>query len=314
MDYKVPLLIVAFIFFIILIQTPVKSLPITHDIPTHSSPKHLLYNVLQKYSNGDKITLTGNCNVNLYTKYIITSEMKQYFKKLINEVLLSIYNVTQNVYQIQELNNIYEEIDYKGNKRYIIDATINATHNFYTVKLLLDIVTLNGDTYINYINVNTASNNNILDKYHVKYKGTQGILSYYNNFSKNIKTLLDSEYKKHNKLIGVSDSSLNYNLNNVLSLSSLVNMYFPSTLSENTLQGYESNHMKGLVERYLPTELTSLYSKYFCDKDSTTWNNRGINNKGSDTCLLDNTNVYKEIIQPKELPGLFFDRSSRRKY
>ncbi len=37
-----------------------------------------------------------------------------------------------------------------------------------------------------------------------------------------------------------------------LSLSNLMNMYVPSTLSTSTLQDYENKNMKGLVEQYFP--------------------------------------------------------------
>ena len=85
--------------------------------------------------------------------------MKQYFKEVINDMLRSIYNITKSIYQVQELNNIYEEIDSKNNKRYIVDATLNAIQNFYTVNLLLDFVIINGDTYINYINMSLIVEN-----------------------------------------------------------------------------------------------------------------------------------------------------------
>ena len=50
--------------------------PETHkDTSGHVKPEHLLYDVLQKYSNGDKVTLEGNCNVELYTKYTIDVDM-----------------------------------------------------------------------------------------------------------------------------------------------------------------------------------------------------------------------------------------------
>ena len=41
------------------------------DNSGHVKPEHLLYDVLKQFSSGDKITLTGQCRVNLYTKDII---------------------------------------------------------------------------------------------------------------------------------------------------------------------------------------------------------------------------------------------------
>ena len=58
------------------------------DTPSHSKPKHVLHNVLQEFSKGDKVTLKGDCKVNLYTRNTITVDMKDRFTKLINESLL----------------------------------------------------------------------------------------------------------------------------------------------------------------------------------------------------------------------------------
>ena len=57
---------------------------------------------------------------------------------------------------------------------------------------------------------------------------------HYNNFDKNIKTLLDTDIKNRS-IDRFSDSSLNYDFNN----GNLVvnDMYVPSTLSTSTLQG-----------------------------------------------------------------------------
>ena len=46
---------------------------------------------------------------------------------------------------------------------------------------------------VNYININNASNNNILDRYDVVYQD-QGILFSHSNLSSNIR-VLDTEYK-----------------------------------------------------------------------------------------------------------------------
>ena len=45
----------------------------------------------------------------------------------------------------KKLNNIYEQTDSLGNKRYIVDATINSKNNYYTVNIVVDFVVLNGE-------------------------------------------------------------------------------------------------------------------------------------------------------------------------
>ena len=118
------------------------------DTASHSKPKHVLHNVLQEFSKGDKVTLKGNCKVNLYTRHTTTVDMKDKFTKLINEILKSIYGLIISIYDIQELNNIYEKIDESNNKRYIVDATINSKNNYYTVNIVVDVVILKGEVLV----------------------------------------------------------------------------------------------------------------------------------------------------------------------
>ena len=79
-DYYFKLLIV-FILLVLMINTSQlnntfdKTKPIK-DTSGHVKPKHLLYDLLKQYSSGDKLYLSGDCQVNLYTKYIISAEMK----------------------------------------------------------------------------------------------------------------------------------------------------------------------------------------------------------------------------------------------
>ena len=150
------------------------------DESGHVKPEHLLYDVLKQYSSGDKVYLSGQCEVNLYSKHIIDVNMKQKFTKLLNEVFSSVYGITNRLFQVQELNNVYEQIDSSNNKRYVVDATLNSLSNYYTARVMLDIVVINNEVMVNYINVNDASNNNIIDRYDVVYDD-QGILFNHNN-------------------------------------------------------------------------------------------------------------------------------------
>ena len=76
------------------------------DESGHVKPEHLLYDVLKQFSSGDKISLSGTCSVNLYSKHIIDVTMKQKFTKLLNEIFSSVYGITHRLFQVQELNNI----------------------------------------------------------------------------------------------------------------------------------------------------------------------------------------------------------------
>ena len=213
---------------------------------------------------------------------------------------MSTYGLTNRLYQVQELNNIYEQIDVFDNRRYIIDATINSVSNFYSVKVLLDIVIINNEIMVNYIGVNDASNNNIIDRYDVVYQD-QGILFNHNNFTTNIRSLLDTEYKKNNKLIAIQSAKLdsnNYQLENVLSLTSLLKNYLPSTLSSESEKNLKMKGLEGQIEMYFPSDITAARSPQFCDKYL------------SKSCVFDHNNTETEYNQPYMAPGQFFNRSS----
>ena len=67
--------------------------------------------------------------------------------------------------------------------------------NYYTIRLISDIVILRGEIYINYLNIQTGSNPTILNKYDVKFNDT-GILFDGNMFKENIEKLFDSFLQK----------------------------------------------------------------------------------------------------------------------
>ena len=105
------IVIVFFIFvgYLIMDHFNTKQLIPIQDKPTHSKPKHVLNSVLSDFSRGDKISLTGKCNVRLYTRNTLTMDMKSKFKNLINEIFKSVYGITDHIYELQELNNVYEK-------------------------------------------------------------------------------------------------------------------------------------------------------------------------------------------------------------
>ena len=293
------IVIVFFIFvgYLIMDNFKTKQLRPIQDKPTHSKPKHVLNSVLSEFSRGDKISLTGNCNVRIYTRNTVTMDMKSKFKNLINEIFKSVYGITDHIYELQELNNVYEKTDTLGNKRYILDATIISKNNYYTVNIVVDFVVLNGEILVNSVNTNYASNNNIVNRFDVVFN-EQGILLDRNNFKENVGALLDNKYREQHKVIAVDASKMdvkNYELDNVLSLTSLLNKYYPATTSNSTIKNLESKGMDGLTEQYFPPDLQTIESQQYCSGGS---------------CVFRHNSSSSEYTQPYMAPGLFYDRSS----
>jgi hypothetical protein len=305
-------ILVGLIFYYIHLNREIPTNQYSVDQSGHVKPEHLLYDVLKQFSSGDKVNLSGACTVNLYSKHIIDVTMKQKFTKLLNEIFSSVYGITHRLFQVQELNNIYEQIDAFNNKRYVVDATLNSVSNYYTARVILDIVVINNEVMINYVNINDASNNNIMDRFDVVYNN-QGILFNHNNFSENIRSLLDTEYKKNHKLIAVNSSQLdskNYNLENVLSLNSLLKRYLPSTLSSESEKDLQMKGLDGQLEMYLPPSVTTAKSPQFCNKYLNGWTSNTVNIPGDEHCVFDHNTTETEYNQPYMAPGQFFNRSS----
>ena len=296
--------ILIILFFIvvgyIIMNTFTKPGRAIHDIsdkPSHSKPKHVLNSILNNFSRGDKISLTGNCNVRLYTRNTITVEMKSKFKNLINVIFKSVYGLMDHIYELQALNNVYEKTDALGNKRYIVDATIVSKNNYYTVDIVIDVVLLNDEIMVNSVNTNYASNNNIVNRYDVVFN-EQGILLDRNNFKENVSALLDNKYKEHHKVVTVDASkmdSTNYQLDNVLSLTSLLNKYYPATTSNGSINRLKDKGMDGLMEEYFPPDLQTVESPQYCPGGG---------------CVFRHNSSSTEYTQPFTVPGLFYDRSS----
>ena len=189
---------------------------------------------------------------------------------------------------------------------------MNSVSNYYTTRVILDIVVINNEVMVNYVNINDASNNNIMDRFDVVYNN-QGILFNHNNFSENIRALLDTEYKKNHKLIAVNSSQLdskNYNLENVLSLNSLLKRYLPSTLSSESEKDLQMKGLDGQLEMYLPPSITTAKSPQFCNKYLNGWTSNAVNIPGDEQCVFDHNTTETEYNQPYMAPGQFFNRSS----
>jgi hypothetical protein len=223
--------------------------------------------------------------------------MKGKFKNLINEIFKSVYGITDHIYELQEINNVYEKTDSLGNKRYILDATIVSKNNYYTVNIVVDFVVLNGEILVNSVNTNYASNTNIVNRFDVVFND-QGILLDRNNFKENVGALLDNKYREQHNVIAVDASKMdvkNYELDNVLSLTSLLNKYYPATTSTGSVNSLESKGMDGLMEQYFPPDLQTIESQQYCP---------------GGYCVFRHTSSLTEYTQPYTAPGLFYDRSS----
>ena len=148
-------------------------------------PEHKLFKILNSISGGNKVKLSGTCSKFIYNKNTISSELNEKLTFLIQDIISSLNRIAKNEYYMKQIENVYCMIDSKNNQRYIIDYFIYDIQNFYTIRLISDIVIVDDEIYINYLHVQSGSNNTLLNKYDIKFNSI-GILFDSNMFQEDI--------------------------------------------------------------------------------------------------------------------------------
>lgn len=263
-------------------------------------PEHKLYKIFSKISSGSKIKLHGKCIKYIYNKNTIDQELNANVLKLLKAMISKINYISNQEYYIKNIENIYCLIG--RNQRYIVDFFIHDISNYYTIRIISDILVIDGDIYINYINTQNGSNPILLNNYDVKFNSS-GILLDANMFHENVEDLLNNFYAKNYNIISVNnDSSLEYtsdDLTGVYNMNSFNNLYFPTNMSNKTLENYNKKGIKEYNENYLPMNQKTIYSQNVC------------NNK---SCLINNYSTQKRINEPYNSPGVIYERVSNDQY
>ena len=281
-------------------------------------PEQALQKVFSTMSLGPKIRLGGVCEETIYDKNTIPVPLNERVVALVKKLMSGVQQIVKHEYYMKKIENIYILQDAKGNTRYIIDFFIYDVRNYYTLRLLVDIVILDKVVYVNYLNLMSSSSPTLLNHYDIKFNA-EGILFGYNMFHENMMMLFDNYYLKNFKVIGVSDSTLEYSkddLSEVLNLESFVNGYYPSDLSEKTVNDLGRKGFDGLVEMYLPPDQSTIKDPLFCNKYKLQWDEYGIPipQEVPPRCLRNNNATIAKINDPWFGPGIMYKRASNDKY
>jgi len=273
-------------------------------------PEHRLLKILNSVSSGSKIKLDGKLSSYIYNKNTIDKSVEDRLSAIMKELISKINTISQNDYYIKQIENVYGLVSRNKNQRYFIDFFIYDIKNYYTIRLISDIVIIDNEIYINYINIQTGSNPTILNKYDIKFNDT-GILFDGNMFKENVDQLFDSFYRNSFEVISVPETTLEYSnidLTTVVSMNSLRNLYFPSSISPDTVKELEKKDLSGYVEMYLPESQIDIKSPMFCDKYKVEWNSYGVPNqsdRGDKNCYVNDNSMEKQFNEPINPPGLF---------
>jgi len=329
MDTKFIILILGLLIFFYLLQIKHTNLAgynlnLKTDLnPTNIGfvkPEHRLLKVLNTVSSGSKIKIDGKLNAYIYNKNTVDKSVEDRLSAIIKKIINTINLLTENNYYIKQIENVYGLVSRNGNQRYFIDFFIYDIKNYYTVRCISDIVIIDKEIYINYLNVQTGSNPTILNKYDIKFNDT-GILFDGNMFKENIDGLFDSFYKNSFEVISVPETTLEYSnvdLTSVVSMNSMRNLYYPSSISSETIKELEKKDLSGYIEMYLPNSQINIKSPQFCEKYKIEWDSYGIPNLTDNkdkNCYIHDNSMEATINKPINPPGLFNDqRMDRTQY
>lgn len=277
-------------------------------------PEQRLFKIFSSMSSSPKIRLGGVCEEMIYDKNTVPVILKERMVSLVKRMLSRIQQIMKQEYYMKGIENVYWLRDKRGNERYIVDFFIYDVRNYYTLRLLTDIVSLDGTLYLNYLNVQKASSPTLLNHYDIKFNA-EGILFGYNMFHENMMMLFDNYYLKNFKVIGVSDSTLEYSkeeVSEVMNLDSFVRGYYPSNLSEATVDSFGRKGFDGYLEMYVPEHPSTLKDPLFCKKYKQEWDEYGIPKPQEvpPTCLRDNLATIAKLNDPWFGPGLIYQRTS----
>ena len=306
---------IVFLFYLSLLTNPSPlSDTVDKDKNSFIKPENKLYYLFHNISSGKKLTLKGKCKTNYYTEYTLPTELKVYLKKSLTEIFETIHDISKSLFSINQITNVYEQIDNNDNRRYILKTTITDINEYYTVSLIVDLIYYRNELYINYIHVDTASNSTLINNYdRMDSNIRMGILDNKDTFTDNIRILLDENYNNSFELVNIYPDK-EANVDGSLSISSLSNYYFPSNMSNESIKQYEENGLDGLVKSFLPQNITSVQAPSFCDKEDINWDMTGSNfsSEKSNNCISNNNQTIAKYNVPWQGPGLFFDRSGVR--
>ena len=268
-------------------------------------PQHNLLYIFNQMSSKDKVVLDGDCQTNIYTRDTIPENKNEYIIEILSIVLRHIKGIdNEQDYYLKDIDQLYVQMDKYENKRYIVVAFIYDIRNYYTMKIAVDFVRKYGEdqVYVNSIGNEFSSNYNIVNRYDYSIF-SHGYLMNYNMYDKDARAILDENYKKYFRLIGVNDSSLEYyRINNTYKINR-------ENITKYDLDDYN--------KYYYPPGLPNPDSSAFCEKHLNDWSTHGVkfeNPHIPKNCIANNNPARVISNTPYEGPGVVTQRVDENKY
>ena len=249
--------------------------------------KNKLTSLFNNISSADKVSLNNIEEKWSLNKDTMDVQLNEKVTNIIKLIIEKIGGISNKEYYIKGIDNIYIMKDNDNNYRCILNCFIFDTKGYYTNKLIMDFISINGTIYINFIDIDETSFNNILNNYDIKWD-SQGITADRDMFNENVQILLDNYYNSKYKIIYLDNKTIDKDLSGTYTLDQLITFKLPA----NT-----------------PME----DSPMFCNKYSNSWNKDGVSDIIND-CIFDNPSYTPFPNLPYEGPGSINKRTDENIY
>ena len=172
------------------------------------------------------------------------------------------------------------------------------------MKIAVDFVREKNDDqlYVNSIGNEFSSNYDVLNRYDFSIF-SHGYLMNYNMFDKDARAILDENYKKYFRLIGINDTSLEYyKLKNTYKINK-------ANITKYDLDDYN--------KYYYPPGLPNVDSSAFCQKHLNDWSQTGVKFENPyipKECVANNNASRDRPNLPYETPNMVTKRVDQNQY
>ena len=261
--------------------------------------KNLIYDVekiseTENNSNEIKYILEID-DINIYTKNTLSENINIFLINIIKDI---ISDKTTEVFDVKEIERVYEIFDLEGNIRFVAIFFVYNMNHFNSNKLVIDFV-INKNNYSN-IHLNSIQEfdkvyPNILNRYDKKiynfYEDSKDYLYIGGYLSEmppeyELLELLDNKYKKEKNYSYLKNKSLDY--------------------SDIKFKDSNKKLLKEYTKLILPKNQKNLTSNIFCNKHfDNFWDTNGLpiqNLNEPNNCILHNSSESGNINIPNKYP------------
>ena len=230
MEFLFIMIILGVLLFVIQKCLPQKQEPrIKAPEIVQKAPEERFVEALTNISSADKVVLKNVKEKWSLRRNLIDDNNNYKLTKIAKDVIDKTGINSGNVFYIKNIENVYIMKDKDNNFRAIMDFFVYDVHNFHTVKIILDVVSIERVIYINYIDTDESGIKNVIKNYDIR-TDSQGILSNYNMFDEDTRIMLDDYYRKNYKVVELDKDDYLTERTNLFTLDQLVDDYLPANV------------------------------------------------------------------------------------